>query len=88
MEDIDFEQCKFINEKMRFLTYVDFVGNRKLLKEMFQNELDDNGKLFYMWYIYANIHMNETFKNYCWDYLNGYMTDPDLIYRLRFYKAR
>ena len=88
MQDIDFEQCKFINEQMRILTFNDFVGNRKLLRDMFWEELDDNGRLFYMWYIYANIHMNETYKNYCWDYLNNYINDADLLYHLRFYRAR
>ena len=28
--------------------------------------------IFYKYYVYANIHMNEMFKNRIWSYLNDY----------------
>lgn len=88
MTDYNFEQCEFINKRMRILTFNDFVANRKIIRRLFWEELDDNGRLFYMWYLYANIHMNETYKNCCWDYLNGYINDADVMFKLKFYKAR
>ena len=69
MTDYDFSQCRFINENMQFFTYYDFCDGCKILKKNFKS-LNSDAKLFYKWYIYANIHMNETFKNAIWDYLN------------------
>lgn len=87
MNDIDFSECEFIYENMRFYTYYDFCGNRKVIKELY-NKLEKNAKRFYRWYVYANIHMNETYKNAIWDYLNGYDDGTNLLNIKRFYKAR
>lgn len=70
MEKVDFSQCRFIKEEMWFYTYADFCQHHKSLKRLF-NTLDSNGKLFYMWYVYANINMGEMYKNRIWDYLNN-----------------
>lgn len=86
MNGIDFSQCEFIEENMQFITYTEFCKNRNAIRRMF-NELDRNGKIFYKWYVYANVHMKEQFKNAIWDYLNGY--DPngmELMRIIRFYK--
>lgn len=69
MEETDFSKCKFIKENMQFYTYYDFCDNCSLIKRYFRS-LGENAKLFYKWYVYANVHMNETFKNAIWDYLN------------------
>jgi hypothetical protein len=69
MKDIDFTACPFIKEQLCFLTYTDFCHNAKLLKIIFEG-LDKDAKTFYKWYIYANIHMDEYFKNLIWEYLN------------------
>lgn len=68
-EKIDFSQCRFIKEQMWFYTYNDFCNNRKIIKQKFK-QLSQDGKLFYMWYVYANVNMNEVAKNKIWDYLN------------------
>lgn len=86
MNDFDFSKCRFISENMWFITYTDFCKNRKRLKQMF-NELDKYTKEFYMWYVYANVHMKENFKNAIWDYLNDYDPNAVELMRLRkFYK--
>lgn len=87
MEKFDYGFCEFIEKEMYIITFEDFYANRVVLKKRFQM-LSKNQKRFYMWYLYANIFMNETYKNYCWDYLNGYAKDPDLAYALRFYKVK
>lgn len=88
MVGVDFSECKFINESMRFYTYNDFCKNRKSLKMLYK-VLTQDGKIFYKWYVYANIHMNETFKNAIWDYLNGIDKDGSELMRLeRLYHAR
>lgn len=89
MEDVDFSACPFIKEQLCFVTYADFCHNAKIIKLIYEG-LDRDAKIFYKWYVYANIHMNEGYKNLIWEFLNG--TDPenytDLIYALRKYKVR
>lgn len=70
MKDIDFTMCPFIRNELCFLTYFDFCKNAKVLKAYYQI-LDDNAKRFYKFYVYANIHMNEYFKDRIWEYLNN-----------------
>lgn len=66
---VDFSECEFIDSEMWFYTYYDFCDQCKTIKRMFDS-LSRNGKKFYMWYVYANVHMQEYFKNAIWDYLN------------------
>ena len=73
MQDIDFTQCEFIYKNMNFLNYFDFCDNCYVIKEMY-NELDHNGKRFYKWYVYANIHMDIPYKDKIWNFLN--IDDP------------
>lgn len=77
-ENVDFSKCQFIKEYMWFYTYKDFCNNRKIIKKYF-NEMDKNGKLFYMWYVYANINMDEIQKNKIWDYLNSDAIEYEMI---------
>ena len=84
---IDFSACEFIDENLKFYTYYDFCDNRRIIKKLF-DKLDRNAKLFYMWYVYANIHMNETFKNAIWDYLVGADDGRELLNKKRFYVAK
>lgn len=89
MKDIDFSICSFIKEELSFLTYFDFCKNAKILKAYYE-ALDKNGKIFYKWYVYANIHMEECYKNYIWEYLNN--DEPEvyvnLIANLNKYKVK
>ena len=80
LEQTDFCECRFIDEAMWFYTFFDFCDNRKSLKRLFAT-LTKDGRLFYKWYVYSNIHMNIQFKNAIWDYLNNY--DPHGIELLR-----
>lgn len=87
-ENIDFSICDFIEENMWFFTYYDFCDNRKCIKHLFDG-LNKQQKIFYKWYVYANIHMNETYKNAIWDYLVGYDENGfELLRMRRLYKAR
>lgn len=70
MENVDFSVCKFIHENMWFFTYYDFCDNCRAIKSMYEF-LHPNAKLFYKWYVYANVHMAEHFKNAIWEYLNN-----------------
>ena len=86
--NIDFSICEFIEENMWFFTYYDFCDNRKCIKQLF-NRLNKQQKKFYKWYVYANIHMNETFKNRIWDYLNEYdLYGEELMRAKRFYREK
>ena len=89
MTDIDFSACPFIEDILCFLTYTDFCKNAKILK-LYYDALEKDAKRFYKWYVYANIHMEEHFKNLIWEYLNN--DDPEcyanLIDNIRKYKVR
>lgn len=89
MKDYDFSICPFIKNELCFLTYYDFCENAKILK-LFYDAMSEDEKIFYKWYVYANIHMDECYKNYIWEYLN---TDDEnsyviLIEKLNKYRVR
>lgn len=75
---VDFSECRFIHDEMCFYTYYDFCDNKSAIKRLYK-ALSKNGKRFYMWYVYANIHMDLQFKNAIWDYLNF----DDETYKMR-----
>jgi hypothetical protein len=79
MIDNDFTACEFIDECLRFLTYDDFCKHRKIIKLLY-SALDNTGKRFYKWYVYANIHIDEVKKGIIWEYLN--YDDPCFTERL------
>lgn len=88
MVNEDFSICEFIEERMWFFTYYDFCDHKEQIKTLF-DFLSLNQKKFYKWYVYANIHMNESFKNKIWDYLNGYDEYGENLMRAKqIYKAK
>lgn len=87
-EDIDFSFCDFIEEYMWFFTYYDFCDNRHYLKKVFET-FTTNERVFYRYYVYANVHMDMQYKNAIWDYLNDY--DPygiELLRLKKIYRAK
>lgn len=88
MKDVDFSVCPFIKNELCFLTYTDFCRNAKILK-LFYEAMEDDAKIFYKWYVYSNIHMEEYFKNLIWEYLNGGEEQYiELIDNIRKYRVR
>lgn len=88
MEYFDFSECQFICERMSFYTYYDFCDNCDRIKKHYKR-MNKNARLFYKWYVYANIHMSEFFKNKIWDFLNGYDENGEELYRAKiFYKVK
>lgn len=87
MKDIDFTECRVINSALCFLTYDEFCKYRNIIKRGF-NDLSKDGKLFYKYYVYANIHIKNMFKDKIWNYLN--CDEPEvefeLLRALQFYK--
>ena len=84
--ETDFSECSFIENEMKYYTYEDFCKYRKIIKKLY-NSLSKNGKIFYKYYVYANIHMNVTCKDRIWDYLNGYDENGFELMRIaRIYK--
>lgn len=88
MKDIDFSACPFIDEVLCFLTYFDFCKNAKVLKAYY-DALEQDAKRFYKFYVYANIHMTEHYKNLIWEFLNNEDLEyyVNLITALNKYKA-
>ena len=84
--NIDFSECSLIENELKFYTFVDFCKNRVIIKSKYKL-LSKNGKLFYKYYVYANVHMKEMFKNAIWDYLNSDEESGfELMRIMRFYK--
>ena len=79
MTETDFRECSFIDKQFRFYFYEDFIANCEFFRGLYNKYLSRNGKLFYKWYIYANIDMNIIQKNVIWDYLNGDCTKVELL---------
>lgn len=68
MTEKDYLECRFIDIEMRFYTFDDFLNNAYAIKRLY-NML--NHKLFYKWYVYANIHISNKRKNAIWMFLNN-----------------
>ena len=82
MSENDFKECAFIYREMRFFTFQEFYENCEAIKWLYKRCLGKLGKMFYRWYVYANIHTTTTQKNKIWDYLNDYVEKPTLsLYR-------
>lgn len=86
-DQVDFSECNFIEERMKYYTFYDFCDNCYFIKKLF-NYLSPNGRVFYKYYVYANIHMDLCYKNYIWDYLNSFMGEKELFCHKQFYKAK
>ena len=82
MPQTDFSECEFIDEAMKYYTYFDFCRDRQSIRALFI-VLNKQGKRFYLWYVYANIHMDLIHKNAIWDYLNGYDENAFELLRLK-----
>lgn len=89
MTDIDFSACEFIDKCLRFNTYIDFCNNARIIKAVYQ-AMEKDAKRFYKWYIYANIHMLEKYKDLIWIYLNSDEPERyvDLITSKRTYRIK
>ena len=88
-QKVDFTICEFIEREMWVITYDDFCDRRKGLKRIYES-FEDDKKIFYKWYIYSNVHMDEDYKNTIWDYLNfdDIEYECELMRKKRFYKPK
>lgn len=74
MNDTDFKECRFIKNELRFLFYNDFCKGCYIIKRGY-NKLTNEGKIFYKWFIYANIYTTLGQKNIIWEFLNNEGTE-------------
>lgn len=84
---IDFSECEFINEQMKYYTFIDFCKDCEIIKAQYDT-LTKNGKRFAMWYVYANTHMGLKHKNAIWNYLNDYIDKDELYYFIQYYRDK
>ena len=68
MKKEELRECQFIDEALKFYTYEDFYRDKKTIKAMYRT-LDN--KIFYKWFVYANINISLVQKDAIWEYLNG-----------------
>ena len=76
MTENDYLECRFIDIEMRFTTFESFLKDAKAIKRLYKAL---NHKLFYKWYVYANIHISLKRKNLMWSYLNDDITYEQFI---------
>lgn len=67
MSEQEYKECAYIDIEMKFYTYKDFKKSAFYLRRMY-DKLPH--KLFYRWYVYANIHLTLSQKNIVWSFLN------------------
>ena len=68
MKKEELRECQFIDEALKFYIYEDFYRDKKTIKAMYRT-LDN--KIFYKWFVYANINISLVQKDAIWEYLNG-----------------
>lgn len=76
MTELDFKECRYIDIEMRFTTFESFLEDAKAIKRMYRALTH---KIFYKWYVYANIHISLNRKNLMWSYLNDDLTYEKLV---------
>lgn len=76
MTETDYKECRYIDIEMRFTTFESFMQDAKAIKRLYKQL---NHKLFYKWYLYANIHISLDRKNKIWCYLNDDLTYEQLV---------
>lgn len=84
--NVDFSDCDYIKAELTFYTYNDFCNQRQIIKREY-NKLSDIQKTFYHYYIYANQHMKNTYKDRIKDFLEGDCDEEELLKILKSYKA-
>lgn len=89
MTETDFSFCRFINQELHIFNLYDFYKNRRIIK-FFYEGMDNDARLFYKWYVYANIFMSEKEKDAIWNYLNNVEVEYELVLidMARKYKGR
>ena len=54
------------------------LKNCYAIRRLYDKALGKFGKMFYKWYIYANIHITIGQKNKAWDFINQYCDYEEL----------
>lgn len=67
MTEEEYKECKYIDNDLKFYTYRDFKRDAFYLRKLY-DKLPH--KIFYKWYVYANIHLTMKQKNIAWAFLN------------------
>lgn len=78
MKEVDFTECKFIKEQLRFLFFKDFCKDCFIIKRAY-GKLSNDGKIFYKWYLYSHINIDLNKKNIIWSFLNDDITYEELV---------
>ena len=67
MTEEEYKECRYIDNDLKFYTYRDFKRDAFFLRVLY-DKLPH--KIFYKWYVYANIHLTMKQKNIAWAFLN------------------
>lgn len=83
----DFSDCRILDETLTFYTYTEFCKKSNKIKFKYER-LNETQKMFYHYYIYANQHMTQTYKDRIQEFLNDDCTKEELLNIIKFYKPR
>lgn len=83
----DFSDCNFLDVDFTFYTYTEFYAKCYKIKHKYER-LNPRQKEFYHYYIYANQHMTQTYKDRITEFLNGDCDKKELEKIIKSYKPR
>lgn len=67
MSEKEYKECRYIDDQMKFYNFSDFKEDAYCLRTLYDRL---KNKLFYKWYIYANVHLSLKQKDIIWSFLN------------------
>ena len=76
-----------LDEGLLFIGFDDFFKRRESIKELFLTK-NIKEQYIYKLYVYSRPFINDTYKDYIWDYLHDDITNAGLVHYYTFYKRR
>lgn len=78
---------RFFDTRLLYYGLDHFFSNRYIIKEAFK-EQDINTMHIYMWYVYSRPFINDTWKDYIWEFLQSDLEDYEFANLYVEYKKR
>lgn len=78
MEIAMINNATILDIDMLYYTFTDFINRRDKIKNKLATK-DNRYYCIYHLYVEARPWMKDYYRNCIWDYLNGYMTDSELL---------
>lgn len=84
---VDVVDSKVIDKRLLFYGFENFFKRRLIIKALLPTKSVEE-RIIYRYYLYSQPFINDTLKNYMWDYLNNYMDEASFMLIHRNYSKR